>query len=533
MSQSRVFALAGLVFLLGASGAPAVETEDTTRIQTESGPILGDVTPDGVRHWKGIPYAAPPLGDLRFRDPVPPKAWTEQRPCREFSDAAAQPEPRSYQRIGPRSEDCLYLNVYAPETPEDPDLPVMFWIHGGGFTSGTAMTDSYDGTALSRKGVIVVAPNYRLGPFGFLAHPELSSEGARATSGNYALLDLVLALQWVQANIERFGGDPRNVTVFGQSAGGSAVCALMVSPAARGLFDKAIIQSGGAASGIPHRTEESRGQMSSEDFGILVATKLGASEKSSLDQLRSASVNEILTAWNEAKKEANGRYDLTVDGVVLPASPALLFQRGQATRMPVMVGATQDDGAMFARGASASTKEEYQEQFRKDFGSFFSQALTVYPVSDVSQIKEARVHYANDLYFSSARRIARQCRAKTPHVYRYLFRRVSAFGKQMGMGAFHGAELAYLFGRLPKERGYDEKDETLSRQMISYWTTFARNGNPNEDTLPPWTMYHEDNDPYLVLDAPISLENKLREEASDLLDRQEKDELSPSPGEQE
>jgi len=498
-------------------------TDDSQRVETTHGPVVGVADPEhaGVRRFLGIPFAKPPVGEARWKRPVAPDAWEAPLPATDFVLAAAQPEPRSYEGIGERGEDCLYLNVYSPPQEDEEAqrqlAPVLFWIHGGGFLSGTAMSSNYDGAVLASEGLCVVAPNYRLGPMGFMAHPALSAEfGA---SGNQAMFDLLLALEWVRDNAAAFGGDPDNVTIAGQSSGGAAVCALMTSPLATGLFHKAIVQSGEAAADLVQLSEASDEHPSAEDIGRAVALEVGieGEDAEALAALRKVPADDLVAAW--VKVQSKYRWlDLCVDGKFLTESPAASFASGRQAQVPTLVGANMDESSMFTLGSKLESVEQYHEWVVKRFGDNLEPFLELYPANDAETGRLRQIEVGNDLYAMSARHIARTMSVGEISCWRYRFARVSKLGQMLRMGSFHGAEVAYLFGRLENDEYYDETDRALATKLRAYWESFARTGDPNQKTLPDWPNYDGESEPFLILDGTIGTGAKWRPEQCDLLE---------------
>lgn len=483
----------------------------SAQVETTSGPVVGRAPDEhGVRSYLGIPYAAPPVGELRWAPAVPPEPWSAPLHASEHSLAAVQREPRSYEGIGERGEDCLYLNVYAPARAAGaPPAPVLVWIHGGGFVSGTAMSANYEGSVLARDGVCVVVPNYRLGPLGFLAHPALSAESG--SSGNQALSDLALALEWVRDNSLEFGGDPENVTLAGQSSGASAVTALMCCERVAGLFHKAAVHSGGAAHGL-------RSLEDGEEFGLAFARALGVEGDGAdaLQALRAFDATDLLEAWSTVQAE-HGRFDLCVDGTLLRQSPADSFRAGEQTAVPLLVGATADESSMFMLRGGAEDLEAYHAWMEERFGELTEEALEVYPAADLDQARAMQVQYGNDVYATYARGVARAAALQAP-TWRYRFTRVSPLGESLRMGSFHGSDVAYLFGRVAEGESYTQEDVRLSALLRAYWTAFCREGDPNGEDLTAWPAYELDSEPYLVLDTELGQGSGWRGAACDLID---------------
>jgi len=483
-------------------------------VQTVAGRVAGTVRPGSdVRTFKGLPYAAPPLGPLRWKAPQPVEAWRGVRAADTFGARCAQPPlfPDMVFRDA-MSEDCLYLNVWTPVARADAEpLPVMVWIHGGGFQAGSASEPRQDGEALAGKGVVVVSFNYRLGVFGFLAHPELTKESAAASSGHHGLLDQIAALRWVHDNIAAFGGDPGNVTVFGESAGSMSVSALVASPLARGLFHRAIGESG-ALFGTGEQALARRTLAVAEAAGADLATALGAT---SLADLRSRSAAEVLEA---AQKMGPFRFSPLLDGHVLPQDLFTIYGEGRQAPVPLLAGWNADEvraGVVFA--PQKTTAATFVEQTRDRFGEKADALLEVYPAGSDEEALESAVSLAGDLFIGySTWRWIETHRAQA-RVYRYSFDRdipvpadktingVPATAKDVG--ARHAGEIEYVFGTLDTVAGvtWSAEDRALSEAMMSYWTRFARSGDPNGSGLPKWPASERegDGDAVLHLDTEI------------------------------
>jgi para-nitrobenzyl esterase len=474
---------------------------ETVRI--ESGLLAGLASADGVvRAFKGVPYAKPPVGALRWRAPQPPAPWDGVREAKQFGPRCLQPSrlPTSIQYFGPEAEgeDCLYLNVWTAARAPEERRPVMVWIHGGAFYLGSTGQPIFDGERLARRGAVVVTVNYRLGRLGFLAHPELSAESDQRVSGNYGLLDLIAALRWVQANIAAFGGDPGCVTIFGQSVGATTVCAFMTSPLTRGLFHRAIGQSGGALS-PPGKTDG--GSMlpldGGEKFGVEFARTLGAR---SIAELRARSAAEIQLIRPEAGGVMKPIMDPSepgperretawpvIDGHVLPEPPVAVFERGEQIDVPLLTGSTTGEGALF--GGAASLRA-YIENAKAEYGADAQTFLDLYPASTDAEASAAANVALGDRRFVAqnwkwARLHAQAGRAKT---YYYRFDRVPPAPELKNIGAFHTSDIPYVFQTFDayKRWPWQPWDHTLSDAMSSYWVNFARFGNPNGAGLPAW-----------------------------------------------
>lgn len=482
----------------------------TPPLQIDSGTIRGFLAGDeqDIAVYKGIPYAAPPTGDRRWKAPQAASAWQGVRDCFEFGAACPQKVRALYGGIPemalnvPMSEDCLFLNVWAPAKRAEGKSPVLYWIHGGGFTMGAASQPLYDGEELARLGCVVVSINYRLGPFGFLAHPALSRENKESVSGNYGLLDQIEGLRWVKRNIARFGGDPDRVTIFGESAGGGSVLCLMVSPAAKGLFHAAIAQSAAGAD-MPRLHEADRGRRSAEDSGRRFIAACGLTETADASQMRSLSVDTLLKKTGSNEPPAGGPLRLRrislvmgpiVDGQTIPDEPDLLFAAGREQAVPLIIGNTKDEMSMFLMMTPLPTDESaWLQALKTNFGSFADAFAKAYPTKDAKQIKPAAIQLASDLAFvSETRSIARKHAAAGNKTFRYEFARGTRRPFLQMLGSHHGAELAFVFQRAAQ--GNDPIEKRISRIMGRYWIDFAQAGDPNGKGLPVWPAYRAGSD---------------------------------------
>ena len=364
-------------------------------VAVDGGAVSGELSLDGrVAIWRGIPYAAAPVGELRWRPPQPVEPWEGARECAQFGPACPQPPSPTAITRGPgvQSEDCLYLNIHAPHGGPEGPFPVMVWIHGGGCTIGAGSLDVYDGEMLARQGAVVVTINYRLGPLGFLAHPLLSAESPDGVSGNYGMLDQIAALQWVQRNIAGFGGDPGCVTIFGESAGGASVARLLVSPLAEGLFHRAIAQSGAARGHNRHLRGEREGLPPMERVGEEVFAALGCDRADDpLAAARAVSPAELIAAAHPqvGLLGPGTKYGWVVDGWALPENPELLLAGGRMHRVPVMAGSNADDGSMFADRAPIRTPAGYRFALRRLAGDRADELLALFPVQTAEEIPGA------------------------------------------------------------------------------------------------------------------------------------------------
>ncbi len=461
---------------------------------TVEGGEIADVPPDaaGVRSFKGIPFAAPPVGELRWRPPQPEKPWLGERSAEQFG-------PRCMQtgRLGdidpsnpPMSEDCLYLNVWTPAKSVDDRLPVMVWIYGGGFKGGSGSEPWYNGANLAKKGVIVVTVNYRLDVFGFLAHPELTSESNNHASGNYGLLDQIAALGWVKRNIGAFGGDPGRTTVFGESAGSLSVSALMASPLARGLFQRVIGESGAML--FPDKSPFALPSLTkAEQAGVKFADVLSAH---SIAELRERPAEALLDAIVKSPDVPSMSRGPIIDGRVLPVNPVEIFIKGQQTDVPLLAGSTSDEGTLFTSQAQHATPENYAEQIRKFFGNAAELVLKLYPGGTPEETKSSFAALFGDQLIAYPTWLWNELQAKTGKAsnYRYLFelRPPSPELSLAAAGAFHAAEIVYVFDNLQvRDWPWRPEDRRMAEITSSYWANFAKSGNPNGPGLPDWPAY--------------------------------------------
>ncbi len=479
-------------------------------VQTPAGAVEGvaQTSPGGPAHaFLGIPYAAPPVGDLRWKPPMPAPAWKGVRPATSFGPRCEQLAlyDDMYFRDPGVSEDCLTLNIWTPASVKPGDrLPVMFWIYGGGFVTGSTSEWRQDGAHLSTKGVIVVSFNYRMGIFGFFTHPELAAESPQHAAGNYGLLDAVAALKWVQANISAFGGDPANVTIFGESAGSFAVSALMASPLGHGLFAHAIGESGGALGGPTLRFEPAAAR--EEKDAEFARTVLQAD---SLAALRALPADQLLAST----AKPGGHFGPDVDGLFLPESPAAIFAAHKQNDVPMMAGWNHDEGGNGKAatvvtptgGSSAAPAADapsdlvrLHEVAEKDFGARAAEFLAAFPATTDAEALTRLQQYATDKFiaFGTWKWMEAQTATGSAPVYRYRFDLVPPPdpARPTRYGVFHSDDIEYVFGVLDSRKGiaWRPEDYAMSEQMMTYWTNFARTGNPNgagKSSLPNWPVY--------------------------------------------
>lgn len=471
-----------LVFLHGTLGAePANPVRaGVTVAQGRLAGVAGEEA--AITVFKGIPFAAPPVGELRWRPPQPPAAWSGVRKADTFGVSAMQADQRSfgpwtedYMFRNEAGEDCLTLNVWTPARAADERRAVFVWIHGGAYHSGSGEVRLYDGEGLARKGVIVVTFNYRLNVFGFLAHPELTAESPRRASGNYGLMDQLAALRWVRENIAAFGGDPERITVGGQSAGAGALHHLLVSPEARGLFHRAIAQSGPW-----RRSATSLALAEAEQQGAKFATVIAAP---TLAELRALPAAELFARHQTQEV----RFRPIVDGWIVPGAVTAVHERGGQLDVPLLTGWTADESSA-QKGYGISTVDEFTAQAAKEFGGRAAEFAALYPVSNDAEAGEAqkerrRDEARADLRWWTALR-ARHGRAKD---WGYYFDRAIPWPEHPEYQAFHSGELPYTFNNLRlMNRPWEEVDRRLAEQVSDYWVNFINTGDPNGPGLPRW-----------------------------------------------
>lgn len=452
-------------------------------VLVDAGLVAGVTDSNGVTSYKGIPFAAPPTGNLRWQPPQPAAHWNGVRQADHFGTSCIQDEPgerlpwtKEFMTQGPIGEDCLFLNVWTAAKSSKERRPVMVWIYGGGFSEGSSSVAVYNGAALAKKGVVLISMNYRVGMLGFLAYPGLTQESPHHSSGNYGLLDQIAVLQWVHQNIAEFGGDPNRVTIFGQSAGAISVADLMESPLAKGLFARAIAESGPGL--IPERMLGSATLADREKAGVKYAESKGAH---SLAELRRLPASDFVPTGGPGAGPV-------ADGWVLP-----LPGHEPSTETPLIVGFVADDITLGGGGfgpAPKPTVSSYEENVRKKYGDRSNTLLKLYPASSGAKAAEMQKTSARDQARVSLDLWASNQVKKSGQVYTYYFDRVLPWPQHPEFGAFHSSELPYVFENLEIfDRPWTPLDGWVSDEISSYWTNFAANDSPNGAGMAHWPAY--------------------------------------------
>ncbi len=468
-------------------------------VKTANGKVQGVSNKDNtVRIFKGIPFASPPIGDLRWKAPQPVKNWKGIKSCSDFSASPVQNKPEAFYcwteefiaEPEPLSEDCLYLNVWTTAKSKSEKKPVFVWIYGGGLSSGSANCAIYDGEEMAKKGVVFVSFNYRVGVFGFMAHPELSEESEYNVSGNYGFLDQIAALQWVQKNISAFGGDPNNVTIAGQSAGAFSVTALIASPLAKGLFHKAISQSGGLFSNMLGQNLKT-----AEEQGSLFMKKANTV---SIADLRKKTANELQILSNSQEL---GRFGSTMDGYVIPVNLVEHFKKGLHNQTPVLTGWVTGDGSFL--GNSNMTVEEYQNEALLKYGDKAGDFLSIFPATTIEEVKVTKQKLSLLNFAGLPSHLLANFNTKPTYVYQ--FGHVPPDKPNFpNFGAFHTSEVPYVLHTLHTwNRPWRALDREIENIFSSYWVNFAKTGNPNGQNLPEWNSYDKQKGEILVTENKI------------------------------
>ncbi|MFD4637309.1 carboxylesterase family protein [Lentzea sp. NPDC058436] len=491
-------------------------TQATGVVNTEDGPVSGVYNRDrSVEIFAGVPYAAPPTGDLRWRPPQPPQRRTEVLTANRFADSPTQsssgfltraltsvvdvPLANSLVNPYPSSEDSLYLNIWRSTQPKSAKLPVLVYVPGGGFVSGSGSLPVYDGENLARRGdVLTVTINYRLGVFGFLSHPELAAESGNGASGNYGIMDQLAALKWVKDNIAAFGGDPDRVTVAGESAGGESVCILSVTPLAKGLVD-GVIGSSGACMGTAGDSgagDQADTRASAEKAGLQLSSDLKAN---SVNDLRSMSTKDVFTA----AQKITGHWRPSIDGHVLAKAPAESYAAGEQLDVPILAGSNADEASLSLLSPPDADPGEYRQKVKDRYGDQAETFLKLYPGDTAEQVLASTLQADTDRVMTRAvhRWTHLQARTGKSDAYLYFFTHVPPDPSLTKFGAYHGAEVMYAYDNLGRDGHavYTAADHRLRDQMSGYWVNFTRTGDPNGPGLPRWTTTRSDPESVMEL----------------------------------
>ena len=523
MSVFKTAILSVSLLALAACGSTENISPDAL-ITTPQGPVQGVSTEDnGIYNFKGVPFAASPIGDLRWAAPALAPKWNETRIADTFGNRCMQPDDVeggfftrlveghglgviknflikravASQKPSPMSEDCLYLNVRTGNLGEDTKQPVMVWIHGGGHQFGSGDFNYYQSNALPKKGVVLVTINYRLGAMGYMAHPALSKTDPNGVSGNYGTLDQIAALQWVKDNISAYGGDPDNVTIFGESAGSWSVTELMASPLANGLFHKAIGQSGASSYHMGQMEGEGVGWPSGYQTGSRVAAALGL-EAPTADELRAVPAEKLQSIITEEMSEG---FHHIRDGYVFPENVGIAFRKGSFNKVPMLFGYNSDEGTLFFPDDPQPTvwlpdvqpgdKAALTSKMSEAFPTQAEKLVSLYNLD--TDFQTGGTQWMGDEIFGvNIRYVARQNEEQGENSYLYYFSRVPPSKKQT-LGAFHAAEIPFVFGSYETILGQSDDDKALAELMQNYWVNFAKTGNPNGDGLPGWPKHNGEN----------------------------------------
>lgn len=479
-----------ILMLIGITASPQMDT-----IKTDAGYISGIKSSDDVVHiYKGIPFAAPPVGELRWKAPQPVAHWQGVKKCNVFAASPMQNKPVPFMMYtepylipsSPINEDCLYLNVWTTAKSSGEKKPVMVWIYGGGFVSGGTACAIYDGENIAKKDVVFVSIPYRVGVFGFLAHPELTKESKGKSSGNYALLDQIAALHWIQKNIAAFGGDANNVTIIGQSAGAFSVNALVASPLAKGLFKRAIAESGGMFSADGNAISLQAAEKNGEDF----FKKLNATSVEALRKIPADSLQKLAASFRSAP---------VIDGYVLPKDVYDIFNNDEQNDVAVLTGWNADDGFPSNNIPDAAT---YTQNAKEKYGSLADEYLKAFPGNNNDEIYHSVFALNRDNVFAWQAYTWAKLETTKGHnnVYVYLFKHTSP--GQEKYGAFHSSEIPFALDNLHTwNLEWMDADKKLADVMSTYWTNFAKTGNPNGNSLAEWQPFNSSENKIMVLDV--------------------------------
>ena len=519
MTRRLRLLLASILGLAGmATASHGLSAAEPERVTIDSGSLQG-ASRDGVTSFKGIPFAQPPVGALRWRPTQAVKPWTGVRNATAYgADCMQEPFPGDAAPLGVQSaEDCLYVNVWTPQKRGSAKLPVMVWIYGGGFVNGGSSPSVYDGSEFAKDGVVLVSFNYRLGHFGFFAHPALSAEQKGELLGNYAIMDQIAALQWVKRNVAAFGGDPRNVTIFGESAGGVAVHILMISPLSEGLFQKAIVESGGGRPGLLAGRPLSGGGDSGEARGLVFAKKYGieGTDAAALKALRDVPAATIAKGFNMTTMgDSSYAGGPLVEGKLVLGSPSTLYAKGKGVRVPLIIGATDSDiGFVQAKtldelyasfGANADKARALYGAGSKTADSSVADSKVAEPKGAATQAADPNVAFraiavqasSDQIMAEPVRHIARIRTAQGLKVWQFRFSYIAESLRNQWPGAPHATEIPYVFDTVAARYGKDltPADAAAAKATHAYWVGFAKTGAPQAAGLPDWPVYTLERD---------------------------------------
>lgn len=466
------------------------------QVSVDGGIISGTANASGNIHiFKAVPFAAPPTGALRWKAPQPVQPWTGVKSCDKFSASPMQAKPVPFSMWSeeflipkePIDEDCLYLNVWTGAASPKEKRPVLVWIYGGGFTSGGSACPIYDGEAMAKKGIVFVSINYRVGIFGFFAHPESTNESGKHASGNYGIMDQVAALKWVNKNIAAFGGDPNNVTIAGQSAGSMSVNCLVATALAKGLFQKAIAQSGANFSNGNASLQKA------EEEGSAIMKSLKAN---SVKELREMPAEEVM-------KQGQGFRGPIIDGYVLPDAIVNVFKDGKENKVALLTGWNQDEGLMFGPAKNAA---DFKNAATKNYGTDAQTFLQFYPANTDEEAATSQLNLSRDQIFGAQNYAWANVESnKGAKVFVYRFtRKVPGTGEYAKYGAFHTGEVPYAYDNLKfVNRPWEPVDRELAATMSSYWANFIKTGNPNGNGLPEWNAYNTKEKKVMMLGVEV------------------------------
>lgn len=495
---------------------------DKTIVNTSLGPVQG-IVEDGILVWKGIPYAKPPVGSLRWKAPESMTPWTDVRPADTYGNICPQKGygPQSIYEIPSqkRSEDCLYLNVWSPANTTE-KKPVLVWIHGGSLTREGGTSPQYLGKNLAKKDIVYVSFNYRLNAFGFLAHPELSRDNEFGVSGNYGIMDQIKALEWIQDNIASFGGNPDNVTIAGESAGGWSVSLLVATQKAKGLFNKAIAQSGTYLWPGPHLKEAHNGYNSGESEGYNFMQQLGAT---SLEDMRNVPADAIVDLFFSKKNTISS--EPLVDGYLFEEDVYATYDQLNHNKVDVMVGANADEWGLWIPDNLPENPELYKAALKQKYAERADLFFKAYPISDVASIGKSYADFESDKSFHlHNRNWAKAMRKGGNKVYMYYFSKIPTERYPEEYGAFHGVEIAYALNNLEHDPGTlggtkpSQLDSLYADKVSDYWANFVKTGDPNGKELPHWLHWDIEHQDYLHFDDQIHSEQFLLKDRLDALE---------------